>query len=311
VERSGTINSDLTAGVDVTAVIPLKSNEGVCSPGVKLHGAGFIVTPQEAAHLGLGKRAGLEKHIREYRNGRDLMARPRGVLVIDLFGLDSDQVRRRFPEVYQHVVLKVKENKDADGNPIGRDANKRGYRRENCWLFGENNPDLRRALNGLPRYVVTVETSKHRVFPFLSRDILPDNKLITIGSDDAFVLGILSSHLHVTWALRAGGWLGVGNNPVYVKSRCFDPFPFPEADDVQQQRVRVIAEGLDAHRKPRPRRSPAPDVDIPLQCARKGACQRETGHAEAVRPAHFRRRSRADPERTSCRQRLWLACRFG
>lgn len=58
-ERRGTINSDLTIGVDVTAAKPLLANEGLCSPGVKLHGAGFIVTPQEAEQLGLGKRPGL------------------------------------------------------------------------------------------------------------------------------------------------------------------------------------------------------------------------------------------------------------
>jgi hypothetical protein len=53
----------------------------------------------------------------------------------------------------------------------------------------------------------------------------------------------------VIWALRAGGWLGVGNDPRYSKSRCFDPFPFPAANDLQRQRIRTIAEDLDVHRK--------------------------------------------------------------
>jgi hypothetical protein len=100
-ERAGKINSDLTVGVDVTMAAPLKANEGVCSPGVKLHGARFIVTREEAEHLGLGRRPGLERYIRAYRNGRDLAGRPRNVMVIDLFGLSGDDVRARFPEVYQ------------------------------------------------------------------------------------------------------------------------------------------------------------------------------------------------------------------
>ena len=75
-ESDGVINGDLTVGVDVTKVMALKANAFVCSPGVKLHGDGFIVTPAQAQHLGLGKRAGLEAHIRAYRNGRDLTARP-------------------------------------------------------------------------------------------------------------------------------------------------------------------------------------------------------------------------------------------
>jgi hypothetical protein len=63
------------------------------------------------------------------------------------------------------------------------------------------------------------------------------------------VLGVLSSRLHGAWALAAGGWLGVGNDPVYAKTRCFEPFPFPEATDEQRQTIRTIAEQLDSHRK--------------------------------------------------------------
>ena len=62
-------------------------------------------------------------------------------------------------------------------------------------------------------------------------------------------LGVLSSRIHVTWALHAGGWLGVGNDPVYVKTTCFEKFPFPDATDAQKARIRALAEELDAHRK--------------------------------------------------------------
>ena len=121
--------------------------------------------------------------------------------------------------------------------------------RVNWWIFGEPRQELRPALEGLPRYIATVETTKHRVFQFLDASILPDNMLVAVGSDDAFHLGVLSSRIHVTWALRAGGWLGVGNDPRYSKSRCFDPFPFPDANAIQKQTIRIIAEELDAHRK--------------------------------------------------------------
>ena len=53
----------------------------------------------------------------------------------------------------------------------------------------------------------------------------------------------------MTWALRAGGWLGVGNDPVYVKSRCFGPFPFPDPDAFTRARIADLAERLDRHRK--------------------------------------------------------------
>ncbi|MEO6947214.1 MAG: DNA methyltransferase, partial [Nitrobacter sp.] len=99
-DRNGVINVDLTIGVDVTKAGPLLANRGICHDGVKLHGKGFIVTKQQAEHLGLGKRSGLENYIRPYRNGRDLTQTSRDKMVIDLFGLDSEKVRLRFPEVY-------------------------------------------------------------------------------------------------------------------------------------------------------------------------------------------------------------------
>ena len=37
-------------------------------------GEGFIVTLDEAKHLGLGTVPGLDAHIRPFRNGRDLTA---------------------------------------------------------------------------------------------------------------------------------------------------------------------------------------------------------------------------------------------
>lgn len=249
-ERRGTIASDLSIGVDVTQAQELRANAGLSSRGMSLHGAGFIVTPAEAGALGLGRRPGLEAHIRAYRNGRDLTARPRGVMAIDLFGLSAEAVRERFPEVYQHVRLRVKEAKDEKGRVVGRDANRRDSYREQWWVFGEPRRELRPALAGLQRYIATVETAKHRIFQFLDAAILPDNKLVAFALSDAYVLGILSSRFHEAWYMASAGRLGVyDRDAVYVKSRCFDPFPFPDATEAQKDAIRRPAEALDALRR--------------------------------------------------------------
>ncbi|MCC0004175.1 MAG: class I SAM-dependent DNA methyltransferase [Methylobacteriaceae bacterium] len=237
-EKVGIINSGLSIGVDATSVSALRANDGICSPGVKLHGAGFIVTRQEADHLGLGKRNGLERHIRPYRNGRDLTTHPRNSMVIDLFGLNIDQVRNRFPEVYQHVLTKVKPE---------RDANNRATYRTNWWVFGEPRSELRPALKDVQRYVATPVTQKHRTFEFLPADILPDDALMVAAVDDAFVLGVMQSRSFSAWFNGTASTLE--DRPRFIKSRCFDPFPFPVADDLQKQRIRVVAEAIDAHRK--------------------------------------------------------------
>jgi hypothetical protein len=161
-------------------------------------------------------------------------------MVIDMYGLSAEDVRVHYPAAYQWLLERVKPE---------RDHNNRESRRRNWWLFGETNPLLRRQLSGLPRYIATVETTKHRVFQFLDADILPDNMLVNIALPDAYALGVLSSRVHVAWALTAGGRLGVGNDPRYNKSRCFEPFPFPAATADQQTEIRALAEELDAHRK--------------------------------------------------------------
>ena len=236
----GKIHANLRIGADVAAAKALRANDGLATRGVQLFGAGFIVTPGQAAALGLGIQPGLEKHIRDYRNGRDLTGISRSVMVIDLFGLTDGQVRHQFPKVYQHLLDKVKPE---------RDHNNREGRKKNWWIFGEALSTFRPALASVSRYIATVETSKHRIFQFLDSAILPDNKIVAIALQDAAQLAILSGRLHSVWALAAGSWIGYGNDPVYAKSKCFDPFPFPNLDGDHLTRLRALGEELDAHRK--------------------------------------------------------------
>ena len=241
--RSGFINPNLTLGADVTKARPLLANEWLCSPGVKLHGAGFIVTGSEAAHLGLGKRDGLERHIRPYLNGRDLTARTRGVYVIDLLGVEEGEARRQFPEVYQHLLTTVKPE---------RAGNNRAAYRDMWWIFGEPRRELRPALDGLRRYIATVETAKHRVFRFVDGGTLPDNMLVCVAADDPFVFGVLSSRIHLEWTYANCGLLGVAKfeqGHRYTKSNVFDPFPFPDAAPVQREAIGRIAEELASARE--------------------------------------------------------------
>ena len=242
----GVVHSDLRIGANVAAAQALQANAGLSSPGLKLHGAGFIVTPGEAKMLGLGTVTGLEKYIREYRNGRDLTDRPRDVLVIDLFGLDATEVRLRFPAVYQRLLERVKPERDAKAQ--SKDG--AGYAKL-WWLHGKPRPQLRAMLEGLRRYMATGETARHRTFQFLDASIAPDNMIVAMGLPDAATLGVLSSRAHVQWALRAGGRLGVGNDPRYNKTRCFEPFPFPdlESQPALTEQIAAFAEELDAHRK--------------------------------------------------------------
>ncbi|MCB1205191.1 MAG: class I SAM-dependent DNA methyltransferase, partial [Verrucomicrobiae bacterium] len=239
--RRGVIAANLQVGADLTSCGALRANSKVSCPGVKLHGAGFIVSESEAENLGLGSIEGIEKHIRGYRNGKDLTNRPRDVKLIDLLGLTETETSKRFPALYQHVLTHVKPE---------RDQNNRETYKTNWWIFGEPRRDFRPALDGQNRYIATVETSKHRFFTFLDQEILPDNMLVAIAVDNAAILAVLSSQIHVVWALAMGGRLGMGNDPRYNKTRCFETFPFPALEEGPlKARLRELGEQLDAHRK--------------------------------------------------------------
>jgi hypothetical protein len=233
-ERRGVISANLTVGSDVTAAVPLRANAAIASRGVQLMGAGFIVDAETALRLGSASAPDAPSPFRAYRNGRDLADQPRDVRVIDLHGWDEPAVRRLHPGVYQHLLETVKPD---------RDLNNRAAYREAWWTFGEPRQELRAALEGLPRYIVTVETAKHRWFRFLPAEILPDNRLVCIATDDPFVLAVLSSRIHGAWARATGGLLE--DRPVYAKSACFDRFPFPEATAAQREELSVLAEDLD------------------------------------------------------------------
>lgn len=236
-EQLGDIGSDLTIGGGMVQARPLKANAMLAYRGMQLMGEGFQIRPQERQALDRLSDEGLAPPVRPYRNGRDLTDRSRGLEVIDLFGWDEDEARRRHPGYVQHLMERVKPSRDANARAAYRDA---------WWVFGEPRRELRTALEGLPRYIVTVETAKHRWFRFLDAEILPDNRLVCIASDDPFVLGVLSSTVHRAWALAAGSLLE--DRPVYAKGACFDRFPFPIVSGIVREDIAVLAEQIDGLR---------------------------------------------------------------
>lgn len=236
--KMGRINADLTVGVDVTTARPLSSNAGLSSMGVKLHGQGFVVSKSEAQILGLGTRPGLDEHVRPYLHGRDLTARSRDLLVIDLLGLEAEEVRARFPEIYQHLLTTVKPE---------RDGNNRETYRTNWWIFGEPRREIRPALTRLTRFIASTRTAKHRTFSFLSSDIIPESEVIIFALDDGAVLAALHSRTHLVWFHSLCGTLE--DRPRYNNSVIFDPFPFPDPSPALKAKLSALGEELDATRK--------------------------------------------------------------
>ncbi|MDQ3283526.1 MAG: class I SAM-dependent DNA methyltransferase, partial [Acidobacteriota bacterium] len=175
-----------------------------------------------------------------YLIGRDVVQRPHRKYIIDFFVLSESEARERYPSLYQHVLDRVWPE---------RQHNSRLAYRQKWWIFAEPRPTMRRALQGLTRFIGTPYTAKFRPFVFIDGGTLPDAMVYVIASPDAYVLGVLSSRAHVLWALSAGGRLGIGNDPRYTSTATFLPFAFPDTSTLIETRIRHIAEQLDTHRK--------------------------------------------------------------
>lgn len=232
-EERGMIRPDLSIGASAQPQA-LQGNAGLCSPGMKLHGGGFRITPAQALALEKGLEPDGTCVIHPYVNGKDLTDRSRNLRIIDLFGWEEGEIRRRRPAIYQHLLEAVKPERDRNNRAVYRDL---------WWVFGEPRSELRPALQGLDRYIATVQTGKHRWFRFLDGRTIPDNAVTVVASDDARVLGILSSSLHESWALRYGARLE--DRPVYTKGDCFDAFPFPDLNSLAAVSAGELAEELD------------------------------------------------------------------
>jgi hypothetical protein len=242
-ERLGEIHSDLSVGARIVGTHRLAANGGVCFQGMNLVGKGFRLDEAQVRALGYDP-ASLPDVIKPHGNARDMLQGRDHGFVIDLYGYTAERAMSQHPALYQWLFDRVKPE---------RDLNKRASRRAKWWLFGETVGRLRVAWSSLHRTVVTAETAKHRIFAFQTLPFCPDHKLYVVCSDDAMHLGVLSSVVHVEWAPRAGGTLE--DRPTWTNTTTFLPYPFPSDDTgltpALAERIRALAEQLDAHRKAR------------------------------------------------------------
>ena len=233
---TGFIQVDLSIGAEVASAKRLKANLGLSWMGVKMGAESFRIRPTARATF---IKAGFpEERLPLVIGGSDVIDPPSEFYAINCAGLTEEQLQTSYPTVYQYLndhVRPMRDQNDPETNP------------GEWWQFIRPRPNLARSVEPLRRFIVTSETSKYRIFRFVPREgVLIDGSVIAIASEDAFDLGILSSRIHITWAIRAGGRMGAGNDPRYQNVVCFDPFPFPEdVPPALEEHIRTEAEALD------------------------------------------------------------------
>jgi type II restriction/modification system DNA methylase subunit YeeA len=216
----GSIHADLTAaiGVDLTKAKPLPENANTAYLGIQKTGPFDL--PGEIGRSWLGQpnpngRPNSEI-VKPWFNGLDITRRQRDMWIVD-FGTDMPEAEA---SLYELPFAYAKEHVQPTrvGNNVANTS-------ETWWLFHRPRPLMRKATKNLPRFIVTPEVSKHRVFAFMTPPTVPDKNLtITTRSDDT-TFGILHSRFHELWSLRLG--TSLEDRPRYTPTTTFETFPFP------------------------------------------------------------------------------------
>ncbi|MDP2784253.1 MAG: hypothetical protein Q8O38_06610 [Sulfurimicrobium sp.] len=212
------IHADLRTGDNLTSAIRLPENAGASFFGLALAGEFNIDQSVALQWLKQPNPNGRPNSdvLRPLWNGQDLTGRWEGRWVIDFGPTMEENAAMLYEAPFGHVVEHVKQV---------RLTNREAIRARKWWRHGRPRPEMRLAIAGLGRYIATSEKSKHRFFIWLDERIAPDNRLIVIPRNDDMTFGILSSRIHVCWALAVGSTLE--DRPAYATTTCFETFPFP------------------------------------------------------------------------------------
>lgn len=241
-EFVGSINANLTSGVDVTRACRLSENRGIAFMG-DTKGGPFDVSEAVASQL-LGSpnpdgRSNTDV-VRPWVNSLDVMRRPRGLWIID-FGTMPEQEAALYEAPFEYVRRSVQ--------PIRRENRRAGYATK-WWQHVEARAGMRAALSDLDRFLVTPTVSKHRVFTWIDARTLADHQLIVFARSDDFFFGVLQSAPHELWARAQGTQLReVESGFRYTPTTTFETFPFPAPTPNQLSAISDAAVELDQLRR--------------------------------------------------------------
>ena len=97
--------------------------------------------------------------------------------------------------------------------------------RVNWWRFGRTRPELRSAIAGLPRILVTPQTSNVQALVFLPPKMVFGHTLTVFAITSYCSFAVLQSRFHQTWSAFLGPTMK--DDLRYTPSDCFETFPFP------------------------------------------------------------------------------------
>ena len=177
--------------------------------------------------------------VRPWINGSDITRRSRHMWIIDFPPGTSMEEAALYEAPFEYVKQSVKPKRDSSRTTISQ-----------WWLHERPRVEMRAAMSGLDRYIVTPRVSKHRLFVWVSADTLPDSAVIAFARDDYYFFGVLHSRIHELWARSQGTQLReVESGFRYTPTSTLETFPFPEPTTDQRVEIANAAKHLDTLRQ--------------------------------------------------------------
>ena len=233
------IHSNLAVGLDLTRIDRLDENDKLAFQGPVKVGKFEMSQAVAAKMLRMPNVNGRPNSdvLKPWINGGDITDRPANRWIID-FGKMEEIQAAQYEAPFEYLKEYVKQK---------REKNRDRQRRENWWRLGRSGGNLKEASAGLSRIIVTSRVSKHRFFIWACPDLIPDTRVVAIARDDDYLFGVLHSIPHQAWFEFTSSRHGVGNDPTYNPSTCFDTFPFPwppgtEPSEAEDRRIKAISD---------------------------------------------------------------------
>ena len=231
------INADLTSGIDLSRAQVLDENLGICFMGPSPK-APFDIDKEIALKL-VAERGNPHGRpnsdvVRPVFSAVDLVRRSRDMYTID-FAMMGIEEASQYHAPFEYVrtnVLPIRSSRRDDFG--GR-----------WWAYARPRPELRAAIEGLERVLVTPAVAKHRVFVWIDPHAICNQQTLVFARSDDYFFGVLHSRLHELWSLRMGTRMGAGNDPRYTPTTTFETFPFPwppGEEPIDDPRIQATAE---------------------------------------------------------------------
>src|SRR5262249_15029286 len=161
------IHPDLTASANITQAKRLKENADLAFMGVTPAGSFDISGDTARKMLAANNATGRSNSevVRHYCNAENLVKHRQDIWTID-FGTEmSESEAAQYEMPFEYVKTYVRPERMKSKQPERE--------KQMWWIYTRSRPEMRAALKPLSRYIATPMVAKHRIYVWLTPDIVP------------------------------------------------------------------------------------------------------------------------------------------